>query len=270
MDQEHPLKPILLKLDRADEHIHTLSCEFQAFTKENRLRLGSKVDFKTGWHTFFVEGGQRLPPRRLSILAGESLYQARSALEHLVWALVKTNHKKPGRHNTFPVMRQPIGTKGLTDQEAFIAKTKLDELRGVPMAAITLIERLQPYNTGNSPDYWLTLLNDMARDDRHRLPHPHFVGGKPEGVEPLFIPHKGATITAFKTLLRENRSIVVGQTKVARVKIHPLSHQPKVHVNGVLPTVIAFGDRRAMLQLGAVYELNTMTRVAVHAFQKFF
>lgn len=247
MDDEHPLRPIFLKLDRADEHIHTVNRG--KFAHAHPLAVGFKADFKAGWHTAYFEKGERHPPPELNVIAGEALYQARSALEHLVWALVKANHKKPGKDHTFPLLPVPVGTKGLANAQAFIAKTKVKELAGVPMAAIALIEKLQPYNTGNRSDYALTILHRMARDDRHRAPPSSFVG---------------------KALLRENQSIVVGQTNIARLKIEPLSLKPKVYVQGELPTFVAFGPRTAMLTLPAFQHLNSTVRQVLRLFEQFF
>jgi hypothetical protein len=228
------------------------------------------VDFKSGWSTAYFAETDRTPPVRLSVLAGEVVYQARSALEHLVWALVKANHKKPGKDNTFPIRRTPIGTKGLSDQQAFIAATKRKELAGVPIAAIRLIEKLQPYNSGDRPDYVLTVLHQMARDDRHRSPPSSFVSGTSDDLRSLFKPAGRAKIVDFKGLLSEQQSIVIGRTNIARLKIEPLSRQPKVHVEGDLPALIAFGDRDALLTLPALHSLSTTVRDVLRLSQQFF
>jgi len=233
--------------------------------------VGFKVNFKTEWHTAYVEDG-KLPPPRMSVLAGESLYQARSVLEHLIWALVKANHKKPGTVHTFPILPKPIGTKGLTDAQAFAAHVnKTGKLVGVQRAAITLIEKLQRYNTPHPGDYTLTVLTKMARDDRHRTLPGLFVGGAdPSILQSLFLPHRGSEIVAFKTLLRQNQRIVIGQTRLARLKIQPLSRQPKVKVKGEIPTLIAFGDRTGYYALPELAGISADVRNILRLFEKFF
>jgi hypothetical protein len=54
----------------------------------------------------------------MSVFIGESLYHGRSALEHLVWGLVKVNHKKPGRHNSFPTWSERNGATFLESRTA--------------------------------------------------------------------------------------------------------------------------------------------------------
>lgn len=265
----NPLDLIRAKLTRAEAHVHELQREFAAFAESHPLPVGFTVDFNSGWCTAYFDETARTPPPLLNVLAGEVVYQARSSLEHLVWALVRSNHKKPGRDHTFPIRRKPVGTKGLTDKQAFIESTKRKQLEGVPMQAIALIEKLQPYNVGDRPDYVLTILNEMARNDRHRSPPSSFVSGDPAALAPLFKPVGRAQIVQFKPLLSEHRSIVLGKTKIARLKIEPLSRQPKVCVDGGLPALIAFGERDALLTLPALYSLSTTVRQIVSLFERF-
>src|SRR5436309_3094096 len=151
-------------MDRAHECLHAARDEFQAFANAKPVRVEFKFDVQSEWHTAYIECSA--PPVRLGVLAGESLYHARSSLEHLVWALVKANKKKPGQHNTFPIRTKPF-------TQPFWETTRTSSLRGVPKAAAALIEKMQPYHAPHSrvSDHTLAVLDAMAIEDRHRTLH---------------------------------------------------------------------------------------------------
>lgn len=96
------LAPLSDKLDRADESLRSLDDEMRRISDGEPSTVRTELDFRTGWHTVEIAYVQAIPPRP-SVLVGESLYHGRSALEHLVWALVKANHKQPGNAHTFPL-----------------------------------------------------------------------------------------------------------------------------------------------------------------------
>jgi hypothetical protein len=244
-----PLAPLVAKLDRADESLRALDDKLSGVANGKPLRIGIDVDFQSGWNTAYIEHAKPLPVDA-SVLVGESLYHGRSTLEHLVWALVKANHKKPGKHNTFP-----IATEGTTARFLEVTnrpregRRRPGALRGVPKQARALIESLQPYNRSNPSDHWLSVLNQMARDDRHHALHASYAVVWDDGarIRSLFHAHRGYEITQFRDLTRSRRSLV-SDAKLARFRVKPLTRNPKVSVKGDLPVHIAFGgDPRVLL-----------------------
>jgi hypothetical protein len=267
---EHPLIAIRAKMDRADEHLSTLQDELQRARRDEPLVIRFEVNFKTGWHTAYVENPKPVPP--VSAFSPErACTKPARLLEHLVWALVKATHKKPGKDHTFPIRTVAVGTKGLTNAQAFIRATKARELAGVRAAAVALIERLQPYNTAHPSDYFLTILNEMARDDRHHAIHSAFVGGDPKEMRSLFVPRGSAKIVGFRTLLSKRANLAaVGRTNVARLRVLPLSRKAKVDVYGNLTAPIAFGDRHSVLLLSDFRAMNAEVRQVLGLFEEFF
>ena len=174
------------------------------------------------------------------------------------------------KDHTFPIRKRPVRLKGATsDADAFITRMRRKELAGVPAQAVALIERLQPYNTPDPSHYFLTVLNEMARDDRHRTLLGWHVSGDPAAIRRLFVPYSGARITGFRTLLREGQSLLKDGTKVARLRIEPLSRKAKVDVKGDLPADIAFGNRGQRIPLISLYEINREVRKLIRLFQQF-
>lgn len=152
------------KLDRADHHFNQLDSELQLGSKQNAYGFRFIHETKTDELVLYA-----LMPHHLfvrySIIAGEIIHHARSALEHAVWEMATS--ASPGRRG-FPV---------------FTAETKLDAaaqnidryydsdgvrmIDGMNPAAVTVIKGLQPFG----PDYTnpLYILNELWNRDKHRL-----------------------------------------------------------------------------------------------------
>ncbi len=265
----HPLAPFKAKLDRANESVHTFDREYLRFAKRHPLRVNVEVDFQSGWHTAYIFEAEPVPPS-FAVLIGESLYHARSALEHLVWAMVKANHKKPGHHNSFPLL-------GEGSTASFMAATNRPRekkkppgaLVGVPKRARALIESLQPYHAPDPSTHFLAVLNRMARDDRHHALHGSWIGGEDIDFRHIFRVPRGVEITEYVPLLERGRRLVA-DAKLARFRTNPLSRQPKVYVEGDLPAFIAFGDRRTgLIRFRDFHDINTNVAKVVSMFEEF-
>jgi hypothetical protein len=266
---EHPLSPFKAKLDRADKSLRTFNTEYGRFSRRKPLRAQVAVDFQSGWNTAQITNAES-PPPLLSVLIGESLYHGRSALEHLVWAMVKKNHKEPGYTNTFPIFDALLARRGsLTSAEAFIEITQRNQLAGVPVEAVKLVERCQPYHAPDASIHFLSILNRMARDDRHHALHGSYVGGMGDDIRNLFQTEPGVVITDFENLLRFGEGVAEG-TQLARFRVAPLIRKPRVRVEGDLPTFIAFGERpSALIRFQDFHEINQNLRKVVSLFEQF-
>jgi len=269
LDPAHPLAPFKAKLDRANESVRTLSRGYTEFSQLYPLRADVKVDFQSGWNTAYNAEHQPIP-LSLAVLAGEALYHARSVLEHLVWALVKANHKKPGHYNSFPILLEvPMeGFAGRTNRPGG-GKTPPGALRGVSARARARIEQVQPYHAPVPGDSFLAVLNRMARDDRHHALHSDWVGGAEGDLEHLLQVPPGVEVTAFRPLLENGRRLVTG-AKLARFRCNPISRQPRVAIRGDLPAFIAFGHRKTgILRLDDFHKINESVAKLVSAFEGF-
>jgi hypothetical protein len=163
-----------LKVKRATEHIETLQSRASGYASDDT--------------NFVVEEGDGVkklrfpnePPAEIAILAGEIVYQLRSALDHLAFELVKTNPKgitlppKWWEHCQFPLCIE-IPRKGNPSVPLKVPlpfnyfKKSLPE---ITVQAFTFIEELQPYNQENG-SMQLGWLEKLANIDKHR--HFHIV-----------------------------------------------------------------------------------------------
>ncbi len=231
------------KLDRADESLRSFDFELAKFSQSEPVKIGMNLNFLTGWHTAYVAYHEPLPPR-FAVLIGESLYHGRSFLEHLVWALVRGNGNTPGRNHTFPIWDHPRTARGgQSTADAFLQLTSRKQLAGVSEEAIRRIEGLQPYNFANPPAFCLSILNRMARDDRHHAIHASFVGGRGVAdMEERFRTPPGVHITAFEDLMHDGQDVVPG-VMLARFRVSRHGRHSRVRMEGGVPVFIAFGRR---------------------------
>lgn len=258
------------KLDRADESLHSLDEEMHVISAGDPSTIRTELDFKTGWHTVEITRVEPIPPRP-SVLVGESLYHGRSALEHLVWALVKANHGKPGKDHTFPILDKRPRVKGAKNTaDAFIQIAQRKQLAGVPVAAIRLIESLQPYRRQDPSRSFLSILHHMARDDRHHAIHASFVGSRPvTNMQSWFGVPPGVHFTEFHPLLCDGQRIAA-DTKIARFRLSKHGRYPKVQIRGRLPIFVAFGsDPACMVVSGDFQQINTELRSVIRPFAQF-
>ena len=99
---------------------------------------------------------RRKPPTEWSPLIGECLYNLRSALDHMAWALAGGR----GDKTAFPIF---------TDRSNYARITPGQHLRYVRKDAHDFIEGLQPYHHVNGARAsMLYLLDRLTNDDKHR------------------------------------------------------------------------------------------------------
>lgn len=121
----------------------------------------AKFDVDTGFIDFpYVI---KPPPLEASLLVGEAIHNARSALDHLAWALVESEGGSPDENTRFPIM-----PKGQT-ADRYGVHPPPHISGGVADSALAIIERLQPYQRGS--DYErdrLWILDRLWNEDKHR------------------------------------------------------------------------------------------------------
>jgi len=110
------------------------------------------------------------PPREISILAGEVVYQMRSAIDHLVFDLIKRN---PNIATIDPEWFEhcdfPLRVKLKPGQTPPLAKGKFSNaLPGISDRAFDFIERVQPYYGRGAINNALRYLAALSNIDKHR------------------------------------------------------------------------------------------------------
>jgi hypothetical protein len=155
---------IRLKIVRASEHLDALKLGIEA----DAARYGNKVIVESqGKETINVPE----PSEEIAILAGEIVYQLRSALDHLAFDLVELNRRKI----TLPVKWDencmfPTWTSLKGGQKPPLPYGVFQNLPGIPKDAHTIIERVQPYYGPGiaAINNYLGFLVALSNIDKHR------------------------------------------------------------------------------------------------------
>lgn len=164
-----------LKLDRAQHHVLDLKREIAAYAKDDSYKL-VPVDPRPKCHQ---HGGTcwdyqlvmtRQPNPMVAVIAGDILFNVRSALDHLAVAMVLPQRK--GK-TSFPIEIEHIWER---KNRRFVVRNPDGRRRfrtateGMPDGAVAIIKSLQPYNAPRDERdqealYQLSRLNNA---DKHR------------------------------------------------------------------------------------------------------
>jgi hypothetical protein len=112
------------------------------------------------------------PTPLISMLAGELIYQLRSALDHLAFDLVQMNRSGIAfpanweENCMFPIWTNPLKP----GQKPPLPYGTFKRLPGIPIDVHTIIERVQPYYPAGTGaiNTSLKLLNNLSNIDKHR------------------------------------------------------------------------------------------------------
>jgi len=156
----HPLESSFRKLSRGIHHRNEANRLTKAFVKAKPYTLRIEFDAATGDKRWVIDRVQRAPPLGISIAVGDSIYNLRSALDHLAWQLVLVNGGQPDERRTaFPLYDSPDRW-----QDWWKSKTK-----GMSAPAIALIKSYQPcFQTHPYRAKWASWLENLCNLDKHR------------------------------------------------------------------------------------------------------
>jgi hypothetical protein len=160
---------ILYKVVRAHEHLQSLEAELNGYYKSHPAKVVRQDEGSPDEYIARVITDEPIPAK-LPVILGDFIQNLRSSLDYLVWELVIAAKDTPGKHNMFPICSTP---------EAFqYATVKQRRLASVPVDAVALIERLQPYNGGDFNKALLWIVDDLCNINKHRrIPLTRMHGG---------------------------------------------------------------------------------------------
>lgn len=146
---------VVSKVERAGEHLDALDGAIKRHNTSKPYRIVEERDPQSGIYNFLLKLDRPLPGI-LPILIGEIVYQLRSALDHIVWALSQPD---PPARCEFPVYK---------DWGPFV-REGMNKLSKLPTAARDEIVGLQPYRRGKSAQTEpLWIVHELRRVDMHR------------------------------------------------------------------------------------------------------
>lgn len=169
-----PLAGVREKILRAAEHLDAFTAEVDTYAASGPYSIVRAFEdhipeqsSRPGL-TWRARIDPPAPTLRLGILAGDVVHNLRSALDHLAWAVVLQNGGEPSESypaTSFPILPNPLPSAGSSPKTlTFRAKSG-----AASAAAETILEMLQPYNSGQDlRTHPLWLLNQLWNIDKHR------------------------------------------------------------------------------------------------------
>lgn len=159
------IKSAKSKLARARKHLKAIKRCISLYAASHPHRLTKTKGKKAKKLTI-----PNSPPLEISILAGEMVYQMRSALDHLVFDLIKRNPNIATiDREWFEHCEFPLRMKLRPGQKPPLAKSKFSHvLPGIAEVPFAFIERVQPYYRLGIVNNALRFLADLSNIDKHR------------------------------------------------------------------------------------------------------
>lgn len=152
------------KLDRAYEHLALLPVETGRYFESHPYRAPLDEHYEEARFVLRVV----LPvPLRVSILIGDVVHNARSALDHLANALILAHDALPTTKTGFPIF--DLEGKFNAKEKAFPEGKGFSMLPGVPDMALAIACDVQPYHMGQDAErHPLWVLYKLSNSDKHR------------------------------------------------------------------------------------------------------
>ncbi len=161
------------KTARVKDDLHTMTLDARRFLSLHQDAVSIQLHPDRTRYIFRIEELYD-PPEHWLVTIGEILFNLRSALDHVAYALA-VEHSGPhldpelARTSEFPIF---------TDPDEF-GRQRERKIGGIAPDKQTLIERLQPYSGRDRANAttdidevpeWLQLLHELNRVEKHRLP----------------------------------------------------------------------------------------------------
>lgn len=158
------LEGVRRKVDWADEHFGLIENQVREFLKAETRRISEEPNFETGQQVRKLIDPPK-PPRDLSLLIGDYVYNLRAALDYLAWQLARLNRPahEPPKQTHFPI---------------YVKKTQRarqdfkNAVRGLHPSHRRVIANEQPFKRGDLAEQQpLWILNRLRNLDSHRQVH---------------------------------------------------------------------------------------------------
>lgn len=148
---------VMVKVERAKEHIRNLTLEISEFHRSKPYSIVTQEDPDSG-ELWVVTTDVRPIPRRIAAIAGDAVFNLRSALDHLYRQLLLVHGKATENiEANFPICGNA------SKYETILAGMK----KRIRPDALKALSALEAYKGGKGHDLWI--LNRLNNIDKHRL-----------------------------------------------------------------------------------------------------
>lgn len=149
---------IRVKVERAKQHIADLDRAVNLFFDSGNYEIGTKDDPNTRERILYLARLNPIPTT-IAVIAGDALYDLRSALDHLAYQLfvIGTGGLTIDRRIEFPIADTAAELKLGTFRR---------KVKGMRPAAVKAIDDAEPYKGGKGDIFWR--LHTLNIIDKHR------------------------------------------------------------------------------------------------------
>lgn len=234
-----------LKIKRAEQHLEELEPEIRAYVKRDPYRISEKPDAEGEWMVVRFVEIREYPDPAWGVRVGELLHDLRSALDNLVWQLIRLNGKEPGDQSQFPIYTKP-------PRKARVVKTpgatRIDDmLIGMRVGHATTIKALQPYlgeHAHRRQKIALAAVATLNNIDKHRFLHPA-VGVREKGEGGKATLNAGPAPKEIEAVFTTGP--IYPGAELIRWRVIGGGEETTVTVEGEVPYDIAFGHPNTTL-----------------------
>lgn len=237
-----PLAGCIAKVERAEAHLASLYPLINAFLSADReskpYRLVPEIHAESSrclWRFRVVEK----PPLDWSTIVGDYLHNLRSALDHLVWVLVRANGCVPTRSNCFPLFDvEPPRKRGNGERGRWNR-----QVAGLHPAVVNFIEDCQPYKAPDGPKaHVLGALRTLSNEDKHRAVLPTLIAINEDTSKVRIKSLEIKDIKAPPQPIQMRAGRPLQENDVAlEMPIVIVGPQPEVKLVGAVPLDVGFG-----------------------------
>jgi hypothetical protein len=267
MPATHGLKSAKVKIVRATKHLHTIKKCIAAYARTKPHKIVKKAKGKKKLNV------PKPPPLEISLLAGEMIYQMRSALDCLVFDLIKRNPNVAAIDLDWEDNCQFPIRVGLPEKATLPLNKRAfsRDLPGIADAPFAFIESLQPYYSVGATNNALRFLRYLSNIDKHR--HLNLLRPRVRQHQSVRYP-SGLSGRGYAMLDRGAEIYPVPPVRPLRA---PYSADPEkpVYVKRHYRAMVAFNERRYLgeattLPVDYLLELilEQIKTVIVPAFEK--
>lgn len=141
----------MARSDRARERLEDLAQRITAFSESQKDKVGIRVEKGRDGFGFWneIEG----PPRIISVIVGEVVYNLRAALDYLIYSLAWLDSGQHQVKTQFPI----------TDTPKVFREQRLGFLRGVSDEHVEKVREFQPF----AGCKWSATLRNLSNQDKH-------------------------------------------------------------------------------------------------------
>lgn len=154
------------KIERAKHHLSDLTLALEDLSRNYAPKMILKDNGRDVWLVvYYTEPHAGFAH---SAVFGDFLYNLRSSLDALIYALVQRSGAAPTRNTCFPIYSDRVAY-----EERIQPTKRTDALAGLSAEARAAVKSLQPFMRG-SPSHELDplhQLNEMCNQDKHRTSH---------------------------------------------------------------------------------------------------